>query len=487
MMTKLEEQEKNIFEWGDKFFDVNELAHIINQVTHDYGQELMRRCLEDADEKLSQQRDKKVYRDKGYRKTTIKTEFGEVTYSRHVYAVITGENAPSSTVYLLDKSMGCSKVGLFSDAVCLMAAEAACHKSYRVVASEMNAMTGLNISHESVWRMVQSAGTWARNRADGLSAAAKEESSAGTYATDILYEEMDGVYLSLQGKDRQENGPSKEMKVSIAYSGVCEDASGRRTLANKVSYAGFEPVREFRSHAEGVLADFYDVDSIQQRIFNSDGGAWLQKNMVPGCIYQLDTYHRNKAVRTYVNDPDLQRTILTLLQEKRIPDALEVIEASVESTLDPAEQEKRRRLFSYFKNNRQSLIPHYERDGKKLPAPNDGQKPANCGSMESNIFTIIGSRMKHNRTSWSINGANHLASLLALHHTGQLRKVLRHWTPGGSPALSYMVTAPISAAQSNGHSADKDYIPPHTVSATDLTNAAKKMMGFWPASQLRPI
>lgn len=92
-------------------------------------------------------------------------------------------------------------------------------------------MTGLNISHESVWRMVQSAGTWARNRADGLSAAAKAESSAGTYATDILYEEMDGVYLSLQGKDRQENGPSKEMKVSIAYSGVCEDASGRRTLA----------------------------------------------------------------------------------------------------------------------------------------------------------------------------------------------------------------------------------------------------------------
>jgi len=335
--------------------------------------------------------------------------------------------------------------------------------------------------------MVQSAGSWARNRADGLSAAAKAESSAGTYATDILYEEMDGVYLSLQGKDRQENGPSKEMKVSIAYSGVCEDAGGRRTLANKVSYAGFEPAGEFRSHAEGILADFYDVDSIRQRIFNSDGGAWLQKNMVPGYTYQLDLFHRNKAVRTYVNDPDLQSTILTLLQEKRIPDGLEVIEASIEITLDPTEQEKRRKLFSYFKNNRQSLIPFYERAGKKLPVPNDGQKPAHCGSMESNIFTIIGSRMKHNRTSWSINGANCLASLLALHHTGQLRHVLKQWTPGGDTALSYTVTVSISAAQSNGHSADKNYIPPHTVSTTDLTNTAKKMIGFWPASQFRPI
>lgn len=111
MMTKLAEQGKSIFPWGDKFLDVNEVAYIINQVAHNYGQELMRRCLEDADEKLSQQRDKKVYRDKDYRKTTLKTEFGEVTYRRHVYAVQTGKDAPASTVYLLDKSMGCCKGG----------------------------------------------------------------------------------------------------------------------------------------------------------------------------------------------------------------------------------------------------------------------------------------------------------------------------------------------------------------------------------------
>lgn len=88
--------------------------------------------------------------------------------------------------------------------------------------------------------IVQNAESWKQERVDGLASAAKAENGAGTYETPVLYEEMDGVYLNLQGKDRQEYGPSKEMRVSIVYSGVHEDAGGRRSLSNKVSYASFE-------------------------------------------------------------------------------------------------------------------------------------------------------------------------------------------------------------------------------------------------------
>ena len=63
--------------------------------------------------------------------------------------------------------------------------------------------------------------------------------------------------------------------------------------------AGFEEAKTFRSHTEGVVADFYAVSSVKRRVFNSDGGLWLQRNMVPDCTYQLDLFHRNKAVRTY--------------------------------------------------------------------------------------------------------------------------------------------------------------------------------------------
>lgn len=59
-------------------------------------QEIFRRCCEAArnatadilkaiDDSLAKSRDKSVYRDKGCRITSIKTVYGEVEYSGHVY------------------------------------------------------------------------------------------------------------------------------------------------------------------------------------------------------------------------------------------------------------------------------------------------------------------------------------------------------------------------------------------------------------------
>lgn len=484
MVTRLEAQGKSIFQWGDKFVDITELESVVYQTVLSLGRDIMSRCIEQADSILAEQRDKGSLRDKGYRTTTLKTVMGEITYRRHVY-LVEGDSVPSKSIYLLDKSMGLDTVGLFSDTVCMMAVEAACAVSYRTAATTLNDLTGLNLSHESVWRIVQNAGSWEQARVDGLAEAAKAECGAGTYETPVLYEEMDGVYLALQGKDRRENGPGKEMKVAIAYSGVYEDASGRRTLANKVSYASFEQAKDFRSHAEGVVADFYAVEQVRRRVFNSDGGLWLQRNMVPGCTYQLDQFHRNKAIRTYLSDPDLQKLVLKLLKKKRVQAALDVIEASINSTDDTTEQEKRRTLLIYFKNNAKALLPYYERPGRKCPQPNEGQQPARCGSMESNIFTIIGNRMKHNRTCWSVAGANNLAALLALHHTGQLRRILRGWEAHGSPSGAFSVTGPISATQANVGCVEGGYLPPHTLSAGNVHPAVKHLLThFTPLSDM---
>ena len=484
MVTKLEQQGKQIFQWGEKFVDITTLEKLVYEAVLFLGRSIMRQCIEEADRTLAQQRDRGMYRDKGYRPTTLKTIMGEVEYQRHVYLLSGAAEQPRATVYLLDKSMGLDTVGLFSDTMCMMAVEAACAVSYRTAAAALNDLTGLNLSHESVWRIVQNAGSWEQARVDTLATAAEAECGAGTYETSVLYEEMDGVYLALQGKDRQEYGTNKEMKVSIAYSGIYEDTSGRRRLANKVSYASMEQAEHFRRHAEGVVASFYDVDCVKKRVFNSDGGTWLQRNMVPNCIFQLDPFHRNRAVRTYVNDADLQETILDLLHARKAKEAIAVVEASIESTLDPAEQEKRRRLFTYFSSYKHALTPYYQRKGKRPPLPNEGQKPARCGSMESNIFTIIGNRMKHNRTCWSVAGANNLAALLALHHTGHLRSVLRDWTAHGSPSSLYTVTAPISARQANKQ-VDEIYIPPHLLSAGDLHPSAKYCLtNFFPLSEM---
>ena len=43
--------------------------------------------------------------------------------------------------------------------------------------------------------------------------------------------------------------------------------------------------------------------------------------------------------------------------------------------------------------------------------------------MENHIWSVIARRMKHNHTSWSIRGGNHLAKILAKKCSGKLYEV----------------------------------------------------------------
>jgi hypothetical protein len=56
------------------------------------------------DSYLRDNRDKKVYRNKGLRETTIKTVYGEVTYKRTIYQTV-DEAGNKIFVYLLDETM----------------------------------------------------------------------------------------------------------------------------------------------------------------------------------------------------------------------------------------------------------------------------------------------------------------------------------------------------------------------------------------------
>ncbi|MGH4125495.1 MAG: hypothetical protein ACREV6_21485 [Clostridium sp.] len=53
-------------------------------------------------------------------------------------------------------------------------------------------------------------------------------------------------------------------------------------------------------------------------------------------------------------------------------------------------------------------------------------KYTGMGTMESGIHNVLAGRMKHNGTSWSKNGAENMAKLLALKHEGRLEEVLKN-------------------------------------------------------------
>lgn len=73
MVTKLEARGKEIFQWGEKFVDITTLERQAYQVGLAVARKLMADCIEQADQILSEQRDRKVPRNKGYRTTTLNT------------------------------------------------------------------------------------------------------------------------------------------------------------------------------------------------------------------------------------------------------------------------------------------------------------------------------------------------------------------------------------------------------------------------------
>jgi len=405
--------------------DIREIEKRIYTSVLAAGRAAMAEHLERVDDGLSETRDKKQYRDKGKRRTVLKTMMGEVEFSRRVY-VVEDDAGIKEHVYLLDEELGLNTPGQISPMLSEMVVTAVCESTYRETARQVSELTGQTISHQTAWTITQEAGSRVRAREETLASQARDNKGRGKLESKLLYEEADGIWLKLQGRDRKNYGPSKEMKAAIAYSGVKQNGN-RRRLADKVACAGFYNVKDFVRRKEGVIASVYCTDEIELRVLNGDGANWITATN-EAAVYQLDPFHRNKAIREYVNDPDLQRIMIDLLYAKDVELLLTVIEASINSTMDPEEQDKRQKLLNYFRNNKDGLVPYYRRGGK-LPPVNEGLSPARCGSMESNIFTLIGNRMKGRRACWSVSGADNLAALLCLKHTGRLANVLTTLCP----------------------------------------------------------
>ena len=109
---------------------------------------------------------------------------------------------------------------------------------------------------------------------------------------------------------------------------------------------------------------------------------------------------------------------------------LDFIETLSNSVEDEAEAEGLHTLHAYFTNNKDGLVG-YHRRRLKLPEPPEGKVYRRLGAMESNVFTIIGNRMKGGRACWSIDGGNNLARLLTLKHTKKLHETLDSLTDCG--------------------------------------------------------
>ena len=397
--------EKNIYAW-------------VCQIGRQFTQEFLERY----DRLLMEGRDRKKYRNKGVRQTTVKTVYGEVTYRRTVYETAE-EEGTRRFVYLLDETLELANVGLISSNMAELLVKGITELSYRECAAKVSEMTGQTISTMGVWNVIQALGEQVCEEEKELAEEYKKGHIKGEKKSPVLFEEADGVYIRLQGKDRKRMGQDKaELKVGIAYSGWRKTGLDRYTLEDKVAVAGFSKAKEFHEYREAQIAQTFDLDFVEQRILNADGAAWIKMVKNKSTCFQLDPFHRNKAVREKIHHPAAQRAILELLEEEKIEEVFKYLECYRNSLWEEKEIEETEELIRYYENNREGLLP-YQSQGLELPESPEGVEYRNMGTMENHIWSIIAKRMKHGHRSFSIRGGNHLAKILAKKCSGKLYEV----------------------------------------------------------------
>ena len=134
---------------NENLVSFKELEKKIFDYVCELGREITQIMLESYDKELAEGRDKKVYRGKGSRRTSIKTVYGEVEYSRRVYQTKT-QDGQTAHVFLLDQAMGMDKIGLISTNLAEKIALTVTESPYRTTADIISQTCGQMIMAQSM-------------------------------------------------------------------------------------------------------------------------------------------------------------------------------------------------------------------------------------------------------------------------------------------------------------------------------------------------
>lgn len=414
----------------EKLVSFKSLEQKIFAYVCELGREITRIMLESYDAELAEGRDKSRYRDKGKRTTTIKTVYGEVVYARRVYQTKL-EDGRKAFVYLLDNAMQMEKIGLISTNLAEKIAITVTECPYQVTAAVISEACGQSISHGGAWNLVQKLGERIREEEDHTVKQMEVGKAEGKAEIPVLFEEMDGVWLSMQDNTHKKM-KKQEMKVFMMYEGW-DGESRRSRLVNKAMLAGMEKSSEFHRKREALIEKIYNADEIGQRILNGDGGSWSREPYDKETIFQLDRFHIYQEIKRKLKEKEVQKTVTELFEAKKIEEMLEYILIYRDSVCGEDESDKRssnaKKLYEYLAKNKEGLLPYQER-GIKIPEAKPGVIYKNMGVQENQNRTAITLRMKHRRMRWSVNGANNMAKTLYRKENGELIDTIERYTDG---------------------------------------------------------
>ena len=290
--------------------------------------------------------------------------------------------------------------------------------SYKKTSENIQALCNQSISSQGVWNVVQKVG----EKIKDIEARKIELNEIGALKGDkevpVLFQEQDGVWLSIQGKDKPKGKKKKkELKLAVSYTGWEKRNNSKKeyVVLDKTVCASFDNSTHFKKLAEATIAEKYNVDEINTRILNGDGASWIKKSCEDQDIhFQLDPFHISQAIIRKVSDKKSQKKLLKFFREGNVDKGLkELTQMLIDNNKDEVIFKKLSDLYNYLATNRDGLTPYKLREDIKLPTPPDGVEYRQLGTMEHNICDILAQRMKGRKMSWSINGADNLSKILA--------------------------------------------------------------------------
>jgi hypothetical protein len=259
--------------------NLKQLEQLVWRQTQETFGQVMKKLLEDMDQQISDERDKKRYRYVAKRRLRLTSLFGELTIKRTYYR----DQTKNEYVYLLDRYLDFEKAGQLSPMVEEAAIELAIQgPSYRKAERALETFLGYRvISHETI-------------RQHLLELDLIPKAKKPVYHQ-VLFIEVDGLFVKHQEKGVR----GKEVRVAKIHQGW--EKNGKRIRLKEKRHFIHREKKPFWEALEDFLAETYDYDPmVHKLVINGDGASWItacRDYFRDRAFFCIDRFHVIRDIR----------------------------------------------------------------------------------------------------------------------------------------------------------------------------------------------
>lgn len=407
----------------------NRIEEEITRVVKCLGVAALKKALVAVDEQEYNNRDKAL-KVRSKEKKYVTTLFGEIEYERRRYR----DKGTNEIRYLTDEKLGIGKREKGSPRWAMMESELSFMAgSYRKASEIASKWIGSVRSHESFRQTTIKAGWEIKEHEDSEIKQAEIESyNGGSIEAErvennaVVYGEVDGTGIKLQGRDRKEKKRC-EVKLAIGYLGhenrYAAGSGKQKRLKEKFAYVGIEEADEFMSKFSILCEKSYNMSEAKAVIMGGDGAAWIKEGIrsyFPDAHYVLCKFHLNRAVkRAFGYNKKLEAEIRGYLCKNQIDKSIKKIGRIIKVT-SKSKKDKIKKLLDlrkYIAYNGDG-INALERLKMRLTRA-ERSVLRSTGAIEGNIDKVIAQRMKNRGMSWSIKGCVSMLKVISKVRNGK--------------------------------------------------------------------